>query len=1029
MCASYKSKSRNTDFEQHANKIYTAIREINPEYAEKRAIWELFQNALDIVVDKGFIKITKTNKGFKFEHNGRPFNDGNLTGLIKQSSNGKTYGSNQKETGQYGTGFLSTHVYGKKILINASVLTDEGKIKRLNDFLIDREANSPDELNLKIQHQDILAAQICDEDGNEINEHLEFTCFEYLESDESKKYIKNMFEYIPSILPYIFAFNNKLYDVEIVYDSTSSIYNRNKIIENHLDISINDKSYSFTFLSDNDENIKIVLPQSSLNFLDIPKLFLFYPMMETTKLGFNFLIHAQEFKPNKERDYLFLHASNQELQYDVDINKLLLNRAFDLIIKKVNEDSSLDFLSVINLQLLENEDDFLKDKKIELIHAFKNLERIKIEEDLVALTFISYLHYDILGLEDEILMAIYHVISEFYPLPEYKEYIYLSNLINNWEIDNFNLINYEDIFIKISQETKGLYSNIINKESYKVLIKTVSTDIDLLNTLKAVPNIHNEFKFLKELNKWTLVEDSLIDAMDKINCDISSSYLHQEFYFLDNLIDYTREDFKDDINKFNNDLINQLEKTEVDILNVNSIKYNSIIESLLFFISLNKVTDTNKKYSDFFKTIFDLSDNEKSISNPTVDLNYDSSFKLLARLYIKFITLQGNEYIKATIQNLKEFVGILDNNSELKKNLLDKLACYPNQMFDLKPQSSLKLDWIKDEVFKNKYFQITNKEIRNDLLLSNFEDNIHHTNSITGIQIGDEIETTLSPNKIFFPIDDSDSSKLPILLDLIQYISKPYSKWSNWLPNINRVKEEILMYKFQDEKTRLSLFNILSESEEKINLLGELAKIDDLDSLIKAGREKQKEEARKNNHLIHINEIGLKIQNLIQLQLDTSLAETIKIVESSSDEKLANIEEQNGQDFIIYKSGIPIYYIEVKSRWDSEGIVALSKRQVECCARNKGIYAVITVNVADYKSRNKFVEENISFEDLFQDVYVNTDLCENFEQLIKENQQFETITENTKLIEYRGHIPQDRIKNKGIDFDGFIIELKKIILN
>ena len=48
MCASYKDKSRNTDFEQHANKIYTAIREIDPEYAEKRAIWELFQNGVQI---------------------------------------------------------------------------------------------------------------------------------------------------------------------------------------------------------------------------------------------------------------------------------------------------------------------------------------------------------------------------------------------------------------------------------------------------------------------------------------------------------------------------------------------------------------------------------------------------------------------------------------------------------------------------------------------------------------------------------------------------------------------------------------------------------------------------------------------------------------------------------------------------------------------------------------------------------------------------------------------------------------------
>jgi hypothetical protein len=1029
MCATYRSKSRNTDFEQHANKIFTAIREINPEYAEKRAIWELFQNALDIIENNGIIKIAKTDKGFKFEHNGRPFNVENLTGLIKQSSNGKTYGSNQKETGQYGTGFLSTHVYGKKILVSASVLTDEGEIKKLNNFLIDREANNPIELNSKIQKQDEQAEFICDEEQNEIKNHLDFTCFEYIESEESKKYIDNMFSYIPTILPYIFAFNDKLHKVEVNCISDTSIYTRNEIKSHELDLSINDTPYKFSFLSDNDNNLKIVMPQSNLNFDEVPKLFLFYPLMDTTKLGVNFLIHAQEFKPNKERDYLFLKASNEELKNDVETNKLLLNRAFELIIKKVTEDVSQDFLSVLNIHFSENDDDYLKEKKVVLINSLKNLERIKIEQDLVTLNAISYLHNDILSLGESILEAIYPLLSEFYKLPDYKDYIYLCTLVNNWEIESFDILKHKDILEKIVQKTHGHYSKIINKESYKAFVKTVSTDIDLLNSVKAIPNIHDEFKFHKELKKWNIVEPSLINTIDYLNSAVSMTYLNQDFYFLDNLAIYTREDFKDDLNKFNNDAINQLERNEIETLKVDSVKFHLLIETLKTFISLNKITETNKKLSDFLHTVYDLSTNEESITNPTVDLNYDSSFKLLARLYIKTISLKGKEHIKSSIIKLKQFVGILHNNHELKKNLLDKLACYPNQMFDLKPQSGLKLDCIKDEDFKTKYFEITKNEIRKDLLLSDFEEYIHHANSITGVQIGDEIETSLSANKVFFPINDSDASTLPILLDLIQFISRPNSKWSNWLPNLNKVKEEILMYKFQNEKTRLSLFNILSESEDKINLLGELAKIPDLEGLINAGKEKQKEEARKNNHLKHIKEIGLQIQNIIQLQIDSSLAETIKIVESSSDEKLATVEEQNGQDFIIYKSGAPIYYIEVKSRWDSEGIVALSKRQVECCARNKGIYAVVTVNVADYKSRNNSVDETISFKDLQQDVYVNLDLCENFEILIKENQQFETISENTKLIEYRGHIPQGRIKNKGIDFEKFIEKLKIIILS
>ena len=140
--------------------------------------------------------------------------------------------------------------------------------------------------------------------------------------------------------------------------------------------------------------------------------------------------------------------------------------------------------------------------------------------------------------------------------------------------------------------------------------------------------------------------------MDSINCTVSNSYLHEDFYFLDNLIEYTRENFKDDLNKFNNEIIYLLEKNDIEVFSVNSIKFYRIIESLIYFISLNKVTDTNRRYTDFFTSIFDLNSNIIAIINPTVNLNYDSSFKLLARLLIKFIKLNDNGY-KSLFKNVK----------------------------------------------------------------------------------------------------------------------------------------------------------------------------------------------------------------------------------------------------------------------------------------------------------------------------------------------------------------------------------------
>lgn len=1030
MHISYKEKSRDTDFGQHAYKIYTAIREIDPVYAEKRAIWELFQNALDVIDEKGTVKISKTREGLKFEHNGRPFNVGNLTGLIKQSSSDKIFGSNKKATGQYGTGFLSTHVYGKKVLLNATLDIAGDKIKKLNNFLINRDSDSIENLKKLILEQDELAEKICDSEGNDSSHHSEYTSFEYIENAESKKHICNMFSYIPKILPYIFAFNSKLHCVEIYQDKKFTKYRRNKSNDSSLDLSINGSSYKMDFIFDAESDIKIILPQNDLSLEDIPKLFLFYPLMETVQLGVNFIIHAQEFKPNKERDYLFLNSSNIELKSDIEKNKELLDKAYELIIQKVIKDELQDFLAILNIQFDEKEDPYLKGKKAGFINRIKDLERIQIKDDIVSLASISFIHSDVLDIERHLLKDIYPLLAEFYSIPDFEEYIYLSERVNNWCDENFTIICYQEILEKITKETKGNYGNIINQNAYRTLIETVSTDIDLLNKTPSIPNIHGILLYAKDLKKWDTVEQSLIDVMDAINCNVSKFYLHSDFYFIKNISLYNREIFKDDLNKYNNTIIDQLETNDKDSLDINSAKFNSIINSLVAFISLNKVTDINAKLSKFCKNVFGLSDNSNTIKNPTVDLNYDSSFKLLARLYVKFIASKGNEYVEQKIDELKEFIKILNQSHELKKNLLDKLACYPNQKYDLRSQNSIKIDYVLDEVFKDKHQEITGEEKRFDLLLIGFEELISHSDSIEGMLLGSEIEKAISPSRIFLPINDNNKEKLPILIDLVQEMSEEGSKWANWLPNINSVKEEILMYRFQNATTRSSLYSILTKSEETINLLGKIAKVDDLKGFIKAAEEKQKEEARKNNHLNYIKEIGLQIQNLIQHQLDESLAEIIKIEDSKLDDKLKSVEEQNGQDFIIYKSSNPIYYIEVKSRWDSDGIVALSKRQIERCADNDAKYAVITVNVADYKSRNgNYVEKDITFEQLRQDVYVNTDLSDDFKQLIVENQQFEKLPMNTKLIEFRGHIPQDRIKTEGVNFEKFIEELKIILLS
>ena len=500
--------------------------------------------------------------------------------------------------------------------------------------------------------------------------------------------------------------------------------------------------------------------------------------------------------------------------------------------------------------------------------------------------------------------------------------------------------------------------------------------------------------------------------MDNINASVSEKYIHQDFEFINNINIYTREKFKEDFSKFCNELLDNLEKEKVSISS-KDIRYIYLTEFLNKFIGLNRNTQLNIDLHSFYNKIYNFSTMFEGLSSPTVELNYQPAIKLLANLYIKNIVKND---IESTIDDLKEIIGIMYTNTNLKEELLHKMECIPNQNLCLKSQSVLKKDNVKDEDFKDEWDGILGGDIRDDLVFEGFEGFLQHSSFVSGSELGSQIEQKLNSERKFIPVD---KDILETVISLIEKISSNQDTWGSWLREINAVKEEILMYKFQDESTRQSLFSILSVKPEKINLLGELAKIDNLSDLIRAGKEKQKEENRKSNHLIYINKIGLQIQNLIDEQLNKDLAEKIKVELSNEYSQIIPKEEQNGQDFIIYSGNKPLYYIEVKSKWDENGRFALSKNQTEKCAKEKDKYAVVTVNVERYKKEKNKDTENVSFEDLQDFIKIKNNVGEYFEKLVEKNVILEE-TEVPKLIDYRGSLPLKFVDNEYLDFNTFI---------
>jgi hypothetical protein len=878
----------------------------------------------------------------------------------------------------------------------------------------------------KLLDQDDLFGKLIDQNPETVNTPLTYTLFEYAASEKRHSHIDNMVEYLPKIIPYIFCFNNKLFRVTINNVGVLQQFTRKSADNELLEIESSNGLIQLPFLHDEASRLKVIIGSAKIDLSEVPKLFLFYPLMETINEGINFLIHADNFKPNRERDYLHKIKDNPDLIDDIETNEQLLKRAFEIAVNYVKSNEAVDFWLACKIQFIENNSDFEKELKKVFINEVRCLDRLGASEHKYSIDSLFYFHESILALDDNIKESIYALLIQFTKLPPYNLYCEISTYVNNWNCDvknKFETYDINQIGEYLSNYAKGNYHTIHDKDAYKLLIKHLSGNTHLLNTHCLIPNIHGVLSHYREFVRWNKIENELIEIADAINYKTTKKYLHPEFYFLEEITEYDRNKFREDFSMFCNELNDSFTKDNSQS-ELSLVRRLMVIDALYCFIGLNNVTYLNIQLVGFYKRVFSLDIQPKSIYNPTTDINYQPAFKLLAHLYIE--SIQNND-ISTCLNDLQEMLSLMFENKNLKEEFLHKKSCIPSQNFKLKVQSELNKDEVKDFDFKQKYKEITGTDILDDLSVDGFDKYLQHTGVTTGLMLGSQIEEKLQPNKRFIPVKDLSADIINNVLTLVEKISERPDTWGQWLHNINDVKEEILMHKFQNEKTRSSLFSILTKDEATIELLGDLAKIENLEDLVKKGLEKQQEERRMNAHMYYITRIGLLIQDLIQKQLDIELANLIEVKRSEEDTHLVTQEEQNGQDFIIYKNGQPEYFIEVKSKWDENGRFALTKNQTEKCAIEKTRYAVVSVNVDRYKKNHEIDNElNIRFEDLNESIHVNDNLGAHFEKLIQEN-IYKSESNDPKLIEFRGSIPQKIIDTEGKKFNDFISELIEVL--
>lgn len=362
--------------------------EIEKKIIRRRWVWELIQNASDCTPkgEKIDIKIDYFNNQITFSHNGIPFSYENLLDLITQISSKQS--SEEKKTGKFGTGFMSTHLLSEIVKIEGSFIQNNTQYKKL-EFTVDRSGKEYSDIKNNTEEM-LKQLEILNENKAELNDDYENTRFIYIINDEDIiKAVEEGIEDLIETIPYVLTFNENINS--ITYNDncykkknvkTSNKNSKLKIIQ--FDKPWEDKE--LLILKEGDVTIccPIEFRNGEIYFLPInsamPKVFCEFPLLGTEKFSFPIIVNSNLF--DVERDRNAIRDSNQLnselIQVAIQLYKELLDYCVE--VKKTENEFNICNLKKTNTSIIQNNSykkikDYIDKSTIISIHNHEGLPK------------------------------------------------------------------------------------------------------------------------------------------------------------------------------------------------------------------------------------------------------------------------------------------------------------------------------------------------------------------------------------------------------------------------------------------------------------------------------------------------------------------------------------------------------------------------------------------------------------------------------------------------------------------------------
>ncbi len=1052
-----KRKERHEMLLGARSKIMIGI-ERNNNRSGERAIWELLQNARDLS-DHAITRITLSPDSITFAHKGESFNLDTLSNLIKQQSTKKE--DDDTTVGQYGTGFMTTHIFSKKVYISGDCRIECGDnymyVPLPADFCLDRSADDADKFIDEMESELSMIDDLIGRHGDAT--HGEWTSFKYpLLSDRIEK-ISKQIETTAKLMPYVLAFNDRIAECSIDNLGNSVSFRKEgknampfdsdkyKKVETKIHVKKGDSEniISVYSLESNDGKDRIIIPPLPIGFDDttvIPSQFIFFPMLGTENWGTNFIFHSSRLYPVEERNSFLFPKEDDNVKAKYTHNERILGEMIDVLFAYYKSNIEEQHLPIDFAKVdfkYKGEDDTTKvfyenlHKRFadefsgwKIIPTNSGYLSIKNDDKCRVLDEELYLH-----LEDEkiekYIPAIVKYIPADYTTPN-KDIIEWSRIVKKWapEIEEYYLT-MEEICNNVAAEDANLYALLH-------FIKDLGAKgTKLIENYALIPNREGVLMKIGDLRNGENITDALYDIAKPILGEEKDKLINTKYVglFASSLSTYTRSDLRNEIKSIIDDYRDQSLKHKYDGNSDPKLLSDEVIKALIKYCSAFDTVSPTDYRARLLETICDLYDiTFNAIFIPQIEDDkpdlYSTSFKFLVEHTIFMLSQQSTEWLKTEHHRelLYRFVKkCFDTEDEERledlRGWLKKYGIIPNQLDKLcRLDDDLKENKSIDEDLQDLYKRIFGTDLKGSFVALDFAvlsqlQLSEYTPQEVGAEIEKHFEEEMSGSRL-------QSKEILVILNHLD------SGWADYFKHIS-IRREELYYKFGSDDDRSALFQIQMQGSDKLHRMAELIKSEHFDEILARAEQLAEQAQERERQFMFTYTIGKLLEDSIRDEIGTELT----CIYEKDEDILSADDVQCGQDIVIRYKDKPLYYIECKAKWNFNEPAHMSSLQMRQAVEKAGRYALCCIDCTNTTgcaiSPNATKDEVIkSRTNILQHTYVHRNLNEVFGDILKPiiSHEKEPFAEGKIRVngDFSCNIPK-KVFTNGQPFNTFIIDM------